>query len=412
MNRKGVEPFLVILAIVLVLFFIVVYGVGGIQIPGFGPAVGPYVPGAGGTMKTSVYSATIGLIGVVKENYESIELGDFSVGYAISEQVAAQDFRIEIKKGLLADVSKTYTFSGAEATSARLTFSVADTNAYGGLRVLLNGLLIRTINAPGDYTIDMPDLSSGTNTLILEAESSGLKFWAPTVYVITNLNLTVSAWGEQRKTISFTLTDEEVEGWTTGRLIFWLDATKTRGEGNIIAEINGNTIYEAVPTLTVQRDFSRLESGVVPGENVITFRTQKNSTYALKNVELIVFYYSTKDATTIGKNFTMSSSARSLLRNGTGEITFEIEEVLVDRGITLWLNDMSWEFESLEANETYTAAFTDSDALATNRLRFVTGGKYKIGDVTVSVSGTTGVAATNVTTTAERPWWETIFASR
>lgn len=370
------ESFLYVLAVGLALFF-VAFLVSGVNIPTERGAI---------TTTNIIFSDTIGQLGLVTQNVRHIPLGDFVVGNVLTETVVKDEPYLEIKKGLFSESSKILDFDAEDMVNVYVDFSVEETNKYGNLQLILNNNLVKTIDDAGGYKIELTNYNN-SNILKISAESSGLKFWAPTTYIINDFKIIVEGYGDQKKIIPFTIKQHESEGWSLGRLWFTVDEAETAGD--LIATINGNEVYSGVPSLTLvnKKDFAKETTQIKPGENIAIFRAEEDTSYSLKNTELIIFYYGTGEYVSVIKEFEIKSTPFYELenKNATGQIRFYVEESSMDRGITLELNNESSSWTSLKEGEWYSMNFTGADVQRKdNVLKFSTSGSYKIGESEIS----------------------------
>lgn len=388
MQRKGVESFIYVLVAALFLLALGALFAGGLPELRLG---GPAVPEGVSIIPTrTVFADRIGTLGITGEQTSHIRLGDFFAGYTLARQRLIDEPEVQVARGVFTDVSHARTFSGKDALKAVLDFKVADTNAYGDLQIWVNGALFRTISRTGTYSIEILDIvKDQDNEIVVTAASSGLRFWAPTTYILHNFTLSLETLAEQRRDFAFTLTPQQVLGWSTGGIYFWVDQAKSSPTGNLSIEVNGNPIFNEKPAGVVLRDFSRAATAMRPGENTIAFRTEpgKNATYSINAAEIIVTYFGTGEEARATRLFTLDPFYQELLtqEGTTAELTFRVEDVLFDAGMLLSFNAKNVTYGSLIANRTYTVPLVAGDFKDSNKIELVTTGAYRLGDLRVVI---------------------------
>ena len=333
----------------------------------------------------------LGDIGIVASRTRTIPLGTFDVGYTIGKYKEITEDKATIENGWFKKTSKHITFSGKEADKAVIEFDIADMNDYGNLTITLNSENIyNNITYPRKFVLILEDLKS-TNNLIISATSSGPRFWSPSTYLLEDISLTIEKYNDKTKVMPFEIFPYEYKGWGHGTLSFSVD--DTQGFADLITLINEKTIYEGrpLPGDIIEKDFTKKDTILTPGENLITFKTRKGVTYNLENVELLVSYYGSGESNIKVINFDADRWWTILAEtaNVTGEIKFFTEKVNIDSGITVYLNDKIYYIPTLEENDWYPVEFTSDDLKEKdNELKFSATGSYRIGALEISVQAT------------------------
>ena len=214
--------------------------------------------------------------------------GNFSIGYIAAELPVANISGV-VSRGLLSGEDKFFSFPLSEpgsATGGHIRLHVKDANLYGRLMVGLNGHeLFNEFGYPGDYSIPFgPDMLKSENTLEVRAESSGWRFWAPTIYDLS-AETTVNWRGALSKTFNFTLSSDDVALATKGRLV--IGVTRREGTGQLTAKLNNNTIYADVKTAIV-KDFTPDSFAV--GTNVLEVSAPAGTRYTVSASEIIIYF--------------------------------------------------------------------------------------------------------------------------
>lgn len=333
-------------------------------------------------------SDALGDIGHITSRARTIKLGTFTVGYTLGKNNAFEEDTATIKNGWFVKASKTIRFSGNDADKAVIEFSVADMNDYGSLCLFLNGEEIyNNITHPRKFALVVEDMKDD-NELIISATSSGPKFWAPTTYILKDISVVIEKFDDKTKVIPFEIFPYEYNGWGHGTISYSVDDSE--GFADLIALINSKIVYEGrpLPGDIIEKDFTRKDTNLIPGENLITFKTRKGVSYDLENVELTVSYYGSGESNIKVLNFDADRWWTILAEtaNVTGEIRFFVEKVNLDSGITVYFNDKTYHIPYLEEKEWFTMEFTSDDLKEKdNELKFSATGSYRIGRLEVSV---------------------------
>lgn len=339
-----------------------------------------------------IYSTeAVGDIGLIASRTRTISLGTFDVGYTIGRDKEITEDTVTIENGWFKKTSKHITFSGEEADKAVIEFDVADMNEYGNLTLTLNTEEIYSnITYPRKFVLIVDDIKP-TNDIVISATTSCMRFWAPTTYLLEDLSVIVEKYNDKTKVLPFEIFLYEYKGWGRGTLSFSVD--DTQGFEDLIILINEKIVYEGrpLPGDIIEKEFTKNDMTLIPGENLITFKTRKGVTYNLENVELMVSYYGSGESNIKVINFDADPwwTILGQTANVTGEIKFFTEKVNIDSGITVYLNDKTYYIPSLEENEWFTVEFTSDDLKEKdNELKFSATGSYRISSLEIDVAAT------------------------
>ena len=340
--------------------------------------------------KTLLSVEKIGTVGFAKATPREITIGNVNVGNLPGEDIEFEAEAALIKNGLFSKNSQGISFNGERAQKATLSFRVDETNNYGRLVVMHGGLVIYNEKADaGTYSFELRNLNE-TNALDISATSSGIKFWAPTTYVLSDLKLTVDRYADRDYVVPFQVYSYEASGWSIGRISFVLES-KT-GPENLSIEVNGKPVYSdsPAPDVPTQIDFSRHETRVSPGENLLSFKTGRDSAYIMKNTRLTIFYYGTGEAIHRIQPFELNAFWKAYLmkENVTGVVNFYVRDAPLDSGLDVMLNNKTHTFETLSANTWYNITFSEEDLSddTKNFVRFYTHGNYDLGMLNVLIT--------------------------
>lgn len=337
----------------------------------------------------TIYSSiAVGDVGLISSRSRDIPLGSFSVGYTLGKDNALSEDRVVIENGWFRKNSKHIRFSGIDADRAIIEFDVSDMNDYGNLSIYLNNELIyNNLTYMRRFMLLAEDLLDD-NELVISATSSAFKFWAPTTYVLENINVDIERFDDKTNVMPFEIFPYEFDGWGRGTLSFSVDAVE--GYENLLVMINGKTVYEGrpLPGDIIEKDFTKKDTSLTIGENLITFKTGKGVNYDMENIGLTIFYYASGEANTKVINFNADRWWTILAEtaNVTGELKFFVEKVNLDSGITVYLNDKVYYLPHLNEKEWVYLDFNSDDLKPDdNELKFSATGSYRVGALELNV---------------------------
>ncbi|MCD6368069.1 MAG: hypothetical protein J7L45_03225 [Candidatus Aenigmarchaeota archaeon] len=236
--------------------------------------------------------------------------------------VSFRDFWV--KNGLFRrkDYKRVFTLTDDQLKKLRnstIHVHVNDTNLYGRLIIYLNNeLLFSGILESGD-DIDIPvekNLLKKKNELVVMAESSTWRIWAPTVYIL-DLDFISEFFGETSQKFSFTV-PKSIKSVKYSRLI--LDVSNVKGSGRLIVRLNSKTVFNGTPK---SRQWVEFNDTVKCGENTIEMLPGGDVTFEIENAQLIIFWDRSANES-MEMSFHVSGSQYSTL---PGRIIFRIGKI-------------------------------------------------------------------------------------
>ena len=244
----------------------------------------------------------------------------FKVSYITEEKSPLKKDELVIENGLLKSNSFNRIFSLTEEelnkmTSTIITGKIDDTNIYGNILMGINGIKIYSEPlSPGDnFEIQInKSLLQERNEFIVTAESSGWRIWAPTVYIIKNLEIKSDYMGEVSQGFDFHVNEDETPV-NMGRIILNFD--EIEGDGNLIVMLNGKVVFNDTPTISEWIEIEN-ESMITKGKNTIEMASERDT-------EIIIFWK--RDAME-EMDMTLSLSS-SQYRKLPGKIRFKIQKI-------------------------------------------------------------------------------------
>lgn len=329
--------------------------------------------------------STISLDANQKQSFRHVRLGDFSVGHTVAvEPVIAPVEEVRLQNGLFfPEKTLPAEFSGVSADAAYISFTVAETNSYGPLNVILNGKEVKnlSISEKGRYVVKLEGLEE-ENRVELRAGNSWLRVWAPTVYLLEDVSLGVEQWTYEEKVLPFNVYSYEYDGWHAGLVSFQVsDALRNEP---LVIEVNGVRIYEDKPlagAVIYEAGFSKTETGISMGENVIAFKAGRESEYALKGADIQIFYYDADHPASQEYSFELDTDELEVVRNSTVQLSFDCKSLPV-ADLRINVNDKPVEYE-LDQGVNEIIISSGKFVWGDNTIEFSTFGTYELEDVAI-----------------------------
>lgn len=367
---------------------VIVVGLLVVLIAGFLPTGTP-----SGQKEILLLSKQAGPLGSEGFNYDHIELADNLVLSRGVEgaPLLTQSGPKEVAKGLITAQEHVIEFTipshiQEELSSATLSLYVTETNQYGPLKVMLNGLEVWSdyVDKGETLEIELPlGQIRGDNTIKITAGSSGWKIWSPTYYILENIQIKERLTSGEEKTFEFDMTADQLEKFHMGRVYIGNVNPIIQGELAIILN-DERMIFRGVPGRgSVINSFS---SGV-KDSNTLTFKLLEDGHYEMTNLEVIIF---TSANTTAGfsTKFTIPLEDLSKMRTGIEEGLIEIEVIGSSENslIVILSGEQDIELYNDIANVgNMILRFTGYEASSENTLIVRSAGDYNIGTVNVKL---------------------------
>jgi hypothetical protein len=235
----------------------------------------------------SMFFSPVSRQGGIKSSSKTIVLGEDLVVMYVEGQENLTSFGGEVTQGLFGNSEKKINFdvdNSKDASEGIIKLRLWNSNYYGNLFVNVNGEEVyRGAPQIGEKTIIFDgDILKDTNTIEVQAESSGWKIWAPTVYIF-NADLSVNYLGRKTQSLSFDLTNLEITNVNRARLLVF--GTRD-GSGNLNARLNGREIFSGLTTVYTDFGIDTLRVG----NNTLELSTEKNTRYNITSVQLVLFF--------------------------------------------------------------------------------------------------------------------------
>jgi hypothetical protein len=266
-----------------------------------------------------LFSENIGNFGKISSTFSDFLFGDAAVGFTKGEKNILSLDNAKLAAGFTENSQIIRNFSLNDPGEGRLEFEVENTNLYGNLIVILNGEKLVDQKIPIGEKVDfkLKNLVPGKNTLIIMAQSSGLRFWAPSIYFLKNIKLSAEDKDFHVFVKKFSLKDFELRGFDRAELNFFVeDAIR---DDPLSININNKTIFServvarALPYTII---FQSQEADLKVGENTIEIQTGNTSAYKIENLLLRVFYFDVADRRLIHREMMVSEQRIKQIEEG------------------------------------------------------------------------------------------------
>jgi len=232
---------------------------------------------------------------IVAEKEHSIHFGDFTVAYEYGSDTIATKNDFNVERGYFSEYPYSFVALMTEqknsiVTDGYIEIIVDQTNGVGNLIVELNGneVFNQMVDA-GPVMIPLTkDQIKQTNTVEIRAGTPGWSFWMESIYRINSVSFVINYAGEYFKDFDFTLTDEDVTNFKKGELDFIVKNYDIRRANHMMIAINGQNFYTGSPVpVFFSKTFGK-EIDLNVGSNTISFTSDPNSYYELKDVTLTI----------------------------------------------------------------------------------------------------------------------------
>ncbi len=224
------------------------------------------------------------------------EPSEFSIKYAIGVTTLASKENVEASSGLFSskDVSLTVTLDEERLGEIKECFLVIDvdtSNALAPLVVEVNGQEVyrNTVKA-GTLMIPVKKelFYVGNNLVVIRAEFPGIsQFWKTNSYSFKEVKLQAGISGVFTKKFEFWLDKLQAQYFKYGKLQYTV--VDRKGNGKLEVRLNGQLLEKGL-ALIGEHEKVFGEGLVKEGRNVLTFSTEPDTEYTIKDVVLTISY--------------------------------------------------------------------------------------------------------------------------
>ena len=218
---------------------------------------------------------------------KTLALGkNFTITSTVGEDTKIRTSAI-VSRGIISSKKSVTSFELADpltVTDSAVKFRVNDTNFYGKMQVKVNDKTVYSdYPLKGMHSFNLDHVLLGKkNTVVVDAESSGWRIWAPTTYILDSFNVSVGYKGIRSKTLKFVLSDDERDTLTGASLLIDL----TGSGGRLIGRLNSIEQFRTKEDVDKDIDISFVKSG----DNYLELGTEANSMYNINSVDLLLSF--------------------------------------------------------------------------------------------------------------------------
>lgn len=335
---------------------------------------------------------TIGAASDVEPTSRNVNLGSFMVEETSPNSTVYENSQITVGSSVFSSSSETIEFETFNPQRAYLTFIATEAASPDDLRMLVNGEQVPVTDIATDrrvvIPIDKDYLQRGSNVIRLEVKDPGFAVWRSPSFRLENMQVILNDLKNAGVVKPFRVSESVIRGFDHGEIRFFVTQDVFQDEPLDI-RVNGNTVREMSPVkraVPYTVPFFANTTGVSIGENVLTFSTRGDSMYPISNAELQLYYYGTSEERTLIRDFTLQPGEYDALGEDTwqGQISFDVERILLDRPLTMQLPNKSWTF--LPKPGENIRAFDQRDVgQGENQLKLSTAGSFRITNFNVSL---------------------------
>ncbi|MDI6721729.1 MAG: hypothetical protein QMD85_05025, partial [Candidatus Aenigmarchaeota archaeon] len=230
----------------------------------------------------------------------------------------------EVSNGILfGEKSARYTLEKGD--SLKIKFIVEGTNDISPLIFILNGNEAGKYGIKeGPHEIEINEPFESGSVLEIKTASSNWKIWAPSLYKLSNISISVKAVKEDVDQYIFNV-ESEYNTLQGGRMDLYLK----ENIGVLKIDLNGKRIFNAIP-----RDFQPIrfsKDEIRKGQNIMTFTAMPNSKF--KGEVTMVLFYKNVERKSVTAVINLTESERNNLKAGT--IRFKIVDVKNPGGVAV-----------------------------------------------------------------------------
>ena len=279
------------------------------------------LPGLGGpSQNLTVAEFTLGSVGAQAEASKAYSLGTVTIGEPQKEALKTVP-QVSLGANLLsADALETTVavpdYLADSLRDGAITFGVLETNNYGDLVVQWNGKELyrgRASLGPQQLLLSR-DLIKPQNTLRLTATGPGWRFWAGTVYILGNVQVSVRT--GPAKLAGFELSSSDLQGFDRAELTF----TASGAQDKLLVAVNNRIISSRTPAGPTTISFSLTDVPLRIGTNVLALSA--NTTMTLIDANLRIYTLGPGSVRT--RSFNLTQEQLNALSGARGAIRYEV----------------------------------------------------------------------------------------
>lgn len=285
-----------------------------------------------------------------------IRIGDFYVSNTAGSQILETKKYFDVSKSLFDN--KKYSFSVELSENME---NVVDgwINIYvlegGAGRLVIkinNNVVFNQVANPGKIMVPVSK-NYLTNYNIIEVSSGmpGLMFWSTSTYKIEKIQFGINIYGSLTKKYDFNLYGSELKTFTKGEIKFNLE--ERNGPGDLIIKINGRKTFKGIPSGNFNHEFEVFDVGLVNGVNSIEFSTERDTSYKLDDVEIVITHKEKSVKSRTFSFFVSDSDMDKLQKGKKGRISFVILDSDYNSNLYLKIKDSEGNEHNLDYVSSY-----------------------------------------------------------
>ncbi|MEM5799662.1 MAG: hypothetical protein QXZ43_03280 [Candidatus Aenigmatarchaeota archaeon] len=326
-----------------------------------------------------------------------IRIGDFSVSHKAGSETLETRKYVDVSKGVFED--KKFSFS-TEISEDITNIIDGWINLYvleGGQGKLVikvnNNVVYSEKTNPGKIVIPVEKrYLRQYNVIEISSGMPGIIFWASSIYRIEKVEFGVNIYGSLSKRHEFTLYGNELKTFTKGEIKFNVD--EREGIGNLIIKINERDAFRGIPSGNFNQEFYAFDVGLINGVNSIEFSTDKDTTYKLDDVQIIINHIEKSSKSRVFSFYISESDINKIEKGRKGKISFIILDSDFNGNLILRIKDSEGNSHQLDYISSYSIGkkidlyFGSNDVkVGTNYIEFTVlgNGKFTLGDLEVIV---------------------------
>ncbi|MCS7123554.1 MAG: hypothetical protein RMJ17_03215 [Candidatus Aenigmarchaeota archaeon] len=286
----------------------------------------------------------------------SIRIGDFTTSHTAGSQTIETRKYIEVSRGLFEN--KKFSFSAEIADNLD---NVIDgwvelyvlESGNGKIIVRVNDEVVYSQKAnPGKIKIPVErSILKSYNVIEISSSMPGLQFWSTNIYNIEKVEFGINIYGNVIKRYDFLLYGSELKSFSRGEVKF--NVEEREGTGDLIIKINGKEFFRGIPSGSFSKTFEIFDVGLVNGVNTIEFYTERDTSYKLDDVQIIITH---REQATKSRAFSFKitdEDMEKLERGKKGRISFTILDTDFNGNLAIKIKDASGKENQLDYISSY-----------------------------------------------------------
>ncbi|MFB6143681.1 MAG: hypothetical protein ABEJ98_00070 [Candidatus Nanohaloarchaea archaeon] len=247
---------------------------------------------ASGPQQRVLMQGSPGDVGQATEDLRTIRFGSFTVGEARGDIKVFEEERASLEDMMFGGNAVKFRYNATQPRGGKITFEVLGRRGKGTVYVKVNGKKIfdRYLISTGTPEVKIPEgaLHSGVNTFKIGTSADFLK---ESVYTIEDVEARVNDRKFHDFEDSFQMYSHELKNFVSANVTFALPPDSSTPSSPLKMYINDNLLFNRSISRSVQEVRVTMQNADLQrGENTITFETDGEARYSLRNVMMNVRY--------------------------------------------------------------------------------------------------------------------------